>query len=311
MHKSIEEVFKDVESWTQEDITDYLNKIDELLHNDFLKITQLKHLIDNHNLLSVYAPFYVYLSSGWSTDFVIAGFEQETKESLLKLTLASFNNYINSLDVSLAKNKSEQISTYIFMVAYLNTIRNGEFNYNVFFRDIEFLSNKVLDKFKVEDEAFKKLYKPISIICNALPSSVDFITRYEIDNGKIKNVNKEELRYKDINGNEIISVSTKLMEKFFQLKYLTVDNIGDSRKKLQLKLKENPKVLEEILSYVFCEAFAIENSQRTIRKDVDTKIEAEHDTLPKLQEEPTQEPKPNTFVRFKKAIQAFISSVIR
>lgn len=298
MHKSIEEVFEQIKNWTQEDISDYLNKItaDEglvtggasrlamkimyLPNNDFLEATMLDHITRVHKLSDVKA-----LISGWMTDLAL-GFAQKTKESLLKLTLASFNDYINTINIRLAKVGSEKIGTYIFMVAYLNTIRdgelNGEFSYDAFFSDVEFLSNKVLGRFKMADEKLQKKYNPFSIICNALSNAVDFASKYTIDAEKIND--GKIPKHSDINGKNIPSVDSILMQQMFACKlllskkmfYLLPEKKRPSKYAekgdVLFNLNINPEQLNTILSNVFTYAFALDKVQQGQRLEVYKRI---------------------------------------
>jgi hypothetical protein len=257
-----------------------LNLLNHLVSKNFgfFEIVQLQHLVNAHKLLNVKE-----LVSGWLTDFVCAGFEQETKESLLKLTLASFNKYIDSIDVSLAKEKkSEKIGTYIFMIAYLNTIRNGEFSYDAFFSDVEFLSNKVLDKSMVKNEELERLYNPIYIICNALPNTVDLASRYTIDAEKI-NADRIQ-KYSDINDKNIPSVDLMLMQQLFTYKLLLSKEMFDllpeqkrpskytEKGDVLFNLDINPEQLNTILSNVFAYALKLQEVQQGQRLEVYRRI---------------------------------------
>jgi hypothetical protein len=292
-------------------------RIYSLSHNDYFEIAQLRHLIDTHYLLNV-----KNLDAGWLTDFMSNGFERETKESLLKLTLASFNDYINNIrDISLAKNESEKIGTYIFMVAYLNTIKNGEFSYGAFFSDVEFLSNKVLGKFKSKDEELQKKYNPFSIICNALPNSVDFVGKYIIDKGEVKD-NYIPITYGNFDVKKMITIDTKLMEQLFEYGYLkdattnNIEQVNNStvRGNLLFNLDIKPEHLKEILGYIFHEAFALDIIEKGQRAVAYSKIEEsitpeEHKLLKKETNHFKQASEPSPFVRVKNAIQAFFSRV--
>jgi len=235
------------------------------------EVAKLCHLIRNHTLLRT------LIFEGWLTDLAL-GFEQETKSSLLTLVTFSFFNDVKNKsedeDVQSFVMRPETIDAYIFMIAYLNALTNGRFNYNAFLEDVKFLTGEILSKFPRSDGVKREFGNANYVISNALTNSIDFSHNFQISKGKVIATNSDTtLQYEDYKG-PVTAVDTHLMQKLLDLGCFTCDeNIIINNYNIKLDLKKIGDNLPEILERIFSEALALDAVQTKERENAYKEIE--------------------------------------
>jgi len=242
---------------------DKINKDDPYQH---FEISKYNHVINHWRVNN--------FDQGWLTDLAL-GFEKETKSSLLTVATYMFFNYVKNIkDVNSVIDNQETIGAYIFMIAYLNALTNGEFNYKAFIKDVKFLSGTVLQRFPDSVELKEAFGNANYVISKALTNSIDFYHRFKISEGEVI-ATSDEYNYKDSKG-EFTAIDTHLMQKLLDLGCFTCDedaiaenndSVITEKNQLEFNLDTIGDNLKEILGYIVKKALALEKDQRQERLD--------------------------------------------
>jgi len=236
------------------------------------EISKYNHLLIAHLSVNDFDQGWLTDGQGWLTDLAL-GFEKETKSSLL--TVATYMFYVKNIkDVKSVIDNQETIGAYILMIAYLNALTNGEFNYKAFIKDVKFLSGTVLQRFPDSVELKEAFGNANYVISKALTNSIDFYHRFKISEGEVI-ATSDEYNYKDSKG-EFTAIDTHLMQKLLDLGCFTCDekaiaenndSVITEKNQLEFHLDTIGDNLKKILKYIVKKALELEKDQRQERLD--------------------------------------------
>jgi hypothetical protein len=189
----------------------------------------------------------------------------------------------------------ENIGKYIFVIAYLNALTNGRFDYTAFLKDVEFLQNI----FPNPEELPEEFRDPKKLISIALSNSIQFLLLTYSSPRDIHGSSPREINapaYQDHKGRPLISIDVHLMKKLLELGCCTYNKrirVGGyiNRDDVEFNLIEIERKLPEILERIVSEALALDEVQKEERKNAYKEIkfklgkEGYADLLERLTEE--------------------------